>query len=59
MNKKSKKYLIYDKTGEEFLIAATDIRDAEQVAAGAACKVKAVWFEHPSNRDLDDKWEYV
>ena len=59
MNKKLKKYLICDETGNDFLIEAIDAKDAGQQAARMASEVKAIWFEHPSNKDLNDKWDYV
>ena len=55
-----KKYLCSTGESEDgFLIAAENIQEAELDAKQWNMTVEAVWYDHPDNRGLDDKQEFM
>ena len=55
-----KKYLCSTGESEDgFLIAAENIQEAELDAKQWNMTVEAVWYDHPDNRGLDGKQEFM
>jgi len=53
MNKKVKKYLLYDGDAADFLVEAKDINDATQLAKQMKMTVRAAWFERSDDSLLE------
>jgi len=57
MNKKVKKYLLYDGNAVDFLVEAKDINEASQLAKQMKMTVRAAWFGRSDDKLLEGKWE--
>jgi len=57
MNKKVKKYLLYDGDAADFLVEAKDLNEATQLAKQMKMTVRAAWFGHSDDKLLEGEWE--
>jgi len=55
MNKKVKKYVLYDGDSADFLVEAKDINEASQLAKQMKMTVRAAWFGHSDDKPLEGK----